>query len=306
MIRSARTLASAAATALVLAACSGGGGTAQAPAVPAPTAAPTAGPASRAQASITVHYTPSVHRLHTSSSKRSPRFVDPNGTQLQISSFTTPSFVSLDALTFRVAPGPDGSQTVTAPITSSGDPGSLTYVKVVETDPDAGVLASGQGTLSGVMPGTLVTGPAITLYMRATGIIATTNVQTGGDAMLISYDPAAPTELFNSQSSSLNACSALGSGGFALLPIDALFDYSSLFGRQVGAGGIPPIQVPDQKADNGGTSRLATDSSGFFHVTFDASNNGVTAHLVVYDINPAVSPGTILTQGYVHLTNSCT
>ena len=290
MIAAARSITLAAA-ALVLAACQGGGATA--PSFSTGTPAPGA-PASnnRAQASITIHYAQNLHKLAAHAGRRSPRFVDPNGNVLQISSTTSVSGNS-SFLTVSVNPGADGSQTVNFPIVASPGAGNTTPINVIETGGEGGsTLATGQASLTNVMPGSLVQPPAITLYMNTAGIAITTDLLGASDATALSTTPTSPTPW--------SPCSLITSGPSYLYPFDPLLDLV-LAQQNVGTAGIPTPQLVSQTSDNGGTSRIASDTFNGIHMIFDANNDGVVAHFSTYDINPFDNnPTAVTADGYVH------
>ncbi|MBV9098916.1 MAG: hypothetical protein JO079_12760, partial [Frankiaceae bacterium] len=281
MIAAARSITLAAA-ALTLAACQGGGATAPpfSTGRPAPSA-----PSSnnRAQASITIHYAQNVHRLATHSGRRSPRFVDPNGNVLQISSTTSANGNSTFSIV-TVNAGADGTQTVNFPIVASPGAGNTTFINVVETGGEGGsTLATGQASLTNVMPGTSVSAPPITLYMNTAGIAITTDLVAASDATALSANAASPTPW--------TPCTSSVS---YVYPFDGLNNLV-LAQQNVGVGGIPTPQLVSQTSDNGGTSRIATDTFNGIHVVFDAHGDGVVGHFQTFDINPADNNPTLVT-----------
>lgn len=268
MIGSPRTLATIAVAAVALASCSGGGATTNA----APKIVPSSG--GRAQATITIKYTQGTHHLATHANLRSPRFVDPAGNLLIVTSFssTNPSF-RIDA-NFNVAPRADGTQSVTAPILSSPGATDSTFVGVIETDFSSFMLADGEAILASVQPGTSLTAPPITLYMSVQGIGITTDPLNGSDAIPLSSDPTVPTPW--------PICAPTS----WLFAFDATGAWTTQFQTAVGQGGIPTPQILTQASDNGGTSRLTSTQTNGIRLLLDGAGDGVTAHLQTYDINP--------------------
>jgi len=276
-----RTIAVLATAAIALASCSGGGSTASV----APHTTPSSG--GRAQATITVKYTQGMHRLKSSATRRSPRFVDPYGSTVNVSSSssTNPSFSTSTSIV--VAPAADGSQTILAPIVSSPGPSDTTYIYVVEYDSSGDQLSTGQAYLSSVQPGTVVQAPPITLNMVVAGVAITTDTQVGGDLTPLSQNAASPTVWAS--------CNILAGRASYLIPYDAANEYLLDPPTYVGLGGIPQAQVTSQVADNGGTSRISTDVNGGLHITFDPSGDGVNGTIQVFDIY-----GNLETTTYVY------
>jgi hypothetical protein len=289
VIGSPRTLATIAVAAAALASCSGGGSTTSA----APQAVPSSG--GRAQATITIKYTQGTHHLATHSNRRSPRFVDPAGAYLNVSSLssTNPSFQMHASI--AIAPGTDGTQTITAPILSSPGATDTTLVDVIETSSTSQQLANGEAVLTSVQPGTSVTAPPITLYMTVQGIGITTDPLNGSDAIALSSDPTAPTPWpICSQTSWLFAFDATGA-------------WTTQFQTAVGQGGIPTPQILTQVSDGaGGTSRLTSTQTNGIRLLLDTNGDGVTAHLQTYDIDPFDNNYTqSMWDAYVHFTDNC-
>ncbi|MDB5040724.1 MAG: hypothetical protein JWN27_1450 [Candidatus Eremiobacteraeota bacterium] len=269
----------AAALALVLAwglsACSSGGG-----AAPAPPRA-TAAPLGHATGTLTIRY-PTVQTLKASGSSRSPRFVDPNG-----SSITFDDAGAGDvSTTIAVAPGPGGTQTATVPLIA-GD----SVLTIHEHDGLGNALAGGAVVLTGTPAGSTQT-LTVTLNMIVVGVAVTTDPVSGSDVTTLSQTSGIPTDW----AQSLNGCSAV-LGRSYLIPYDAANSYQVPLNAGVGLGGIPQVQITLQVADNNGTTRLITDTTGALRVAFDAQHNGVTAVVQVFD-----SSNNLQTTAYIRYT----
>jgi hypothetical protein len=250
-----------------LSACSSGGG-----AAPAPPRAATA-PLGHATGTLTIRY-PQVQKLKASGSSRSPRFVDPSGSNLTFDDAAAPGSGSTAdaATTIAVAPGPGGTQTASVPLIA-GD----SVLRVHEFDGLGNTLASGVAILSGTPAGSTQT-LTLTLNMAVVGVAATTDPVGGSDVTPLSQNSATPT-LWTTL---LNGCTAV-LGQSYLIPYDAANSYLLPFSTGVGLGGIPQAQITSQVADNNGTTRLFTDTTGALRVAFDAQSNGVTAVVQVFD-----------------------
>jgi hypothetical protein len=260
-----RAAALALALACGLSACSSGGGAA--PAAPRATTAPLG----HATGTLTIRYA-KVQKLKASGSARSPRFVDPSGSNLTFDDAAAAgSGSTADALTtIPVVPGPDGTQTASVPLIA-GD----SVLTVHEVDGLGNTLASGVAVLSGTPAGSTQT-LTVTLTMVVVGIAATTDPLAGSDVTALSQDSSNPTLWIG--------CNALNGPSY-LIPYDAAYSYLLTFDTGVGLGGIPQAQITSQVADNNGTTRLFTDPSGALRVAFDAQQNGVTAVVQVFDVS---------------------
>ena len=257
-----------------LSACSSGGG-----AAPAPRA--TAAPLGHATGTLTIRY-PTVQTLKVSGSYRSPRFVDPSG-----SSITFDDAGASDvSTTIAVAPGPGGTQTATLPLIA-GD----SVLTVHEHDGLGNTLAYGAAVLTGTPAGSTQT-LTVTLSMAVVGVAATTDPVGGFDVAALSQNSGSPT-LWTTLP---NGCTAV-LGQSYLIPYDAANSYLLPFNTGVGLGGIPQAQITSQVADNNGTTRLFTDTTGALRVAFDAQHNGVTAVVQVFD-----SSNNLQTTAYIRYT----
>jgi hypothetical protein len=269
-----RAAALALALACGLSACSSGGGAA--PAAPRATTAPLG----HATGTLTIRY-PTVQKLTVSGSSRSPRFVDPSGSNLTFDDAATGS--SDDAFTtIPVAPGAGGAQTASVPLIA-GD----SVLTVHEFDGLGHVLAFGVASLTGTPAGS-TQALTVTLNMAVVGIAVTTDPVAGFDILALSQDSANPTLW--------TGCNALNGPSY-LLPYDAANSYLLPFTTAVGVGGVPHPQLSSQIADNNGTTRLYTDTAGGLRVAFDAQLNGVTGVLQIVD-----SWGNVMTTEYIRYT----
>jgi hypothetical protein len=269
-----RAAALALALACGLSACSSGGG-----AAPAPPRA-TASPLNHATGTLTIRY-PTVQKLTSSGSSRSPRFVDPSGSNLTFDDAATSS--TDDAFTtIAVSPGPGGTQTASVPLIA-GD----SVLTVREYDGLGHVLAAGVASLTGTPAGSTQT-LTVTLNMAVVGIAVTTDPVAGSDILALSQDSTNPTLWIG--------CNALNGPSY-LLPFDAANSYLLPFATGVGVGGIPQPKITSQAADNNGTTRLFTDTAGGLRVTFDAQFNGVTGVVQIVD-----SWGNVMTTEYIRYT----
>ena len=247
------------ATGLVaLSACGGAGNTASS--LPLPAAKGSVG-APDATAKLVIHY-PAVH--HINSGARAPKFVDPNGTQLQIleysyafSQFTPYEYVN-------VAPGSDGTQTVTFPIVSST---SSTFIQITELGTAPALLSQGSGYFGSVAPGRTLTG-TLTLNMNVYDLAVTTDPSTFSPSSTFGTLPT------NSASVPKWAASCTTTVSY-IYPVDALLN--AAITAPVGIGGIPPVTLVSQTPDNGGSTVLTTKPGGGYQPVFDTLSHGVTA-----------------------------
>jgi hypothetical protein len=256
-------------------------------AAPAPPRA-TAAPLGHATGTLTIRY-PTVQTLKTSGSSRSPRFVDPSGSNLTFDDAAVGgSGSNADILTtIAVVPGPAGTQTATVPLIA-GD----SVLTIHEYDGLGHTLASGVASLLGTPAGS--TQPlTVTLNMAVVGVAVTTDPVVGSDITPLSQNSVGPTLW-------ISCPAALGPS--YLIPYDAANSYLLLLPpasgvTPVGIGGVPQAQITSQVADNSGTTRLFTDTAGGLRVKFDAQNNGVTAVVQVFD-----SSNTVQTTAYIRYT----
>jgi hypothetical protein len=303
-VRSLR-LALAAGCALTFAACSGGGGSTP---LPKPTVSSAPQNVAKASGTLTIKF--SHIKAHLSASarkagatnKRAPRFVDPNGSFLEVSSYATDTTASLGivnyptGVTFVQLQGAtlnaDGSLTVTVPIISSpngqtnvyiyevadGSPGSPpTYPSSAPSYND--VISYGEGVIPAVAPGSSNVAVPVTLQLApiALGVSWSPTVNDDGAVPLATTSDGAP---------SFNIDQYYGSGtddpyAYAFVVgadlednIDSCYFYPP---NTTGAGGMPQINLISQSSANGGTSRIGQTTNGAYVYYTDGPYDGVQA-----------------------------
>jgi hypothetical protein len=268
----------------LLSACSGGGGHAS-PLAPMPAPSGTVAAAASARGTVTIKFA-TVHklsasarrRLHASAAsmrarsqaKRKPQFVDPYGDYFEIfdESYAGAAYSANTSMTADVAPGYDGTQTLTASLIT-GD----SYFQVLEYDDNDVEIAYGAIGLSGTSAGSNVP-ISLTLAMQPVGIAITSDIQYGEDATALSTDPNNPTSWGNTCPQSYEA-------SYLLAYDDA--DSYELGSTLVGSGGIPVPSIVSQSSENGGTSRISSTIGGGLYILPDDANDPINAHMQILD-----------------------
>ena len=245
-----------------------------------------------------------VGSVRSTAAKRSPKFVDPNGTFLEVSSFGSCDDSSLGIFNFPsgvtfvpIAPNNlDGSETVTVPIVSDSQ-GCSTIVYVYEvgdgdqysspaqypgSPPSYGdVISYGEGiTSGGVTAGTAATPLTITLSIAPAMLAITEDMTTGddgeGDFLTTGMDgaPSWQMDAINFSDSNDDYAYSYVLAADYLQSSDNCYFYPP---DTAGAGGMPTINIAAQQADNGGTSRVATIQSGAVVIYADDDFDNVMA-----------------------------
>jgi hypothetical protein len=248
-----------------------------------------------------------VGGVRSTAAKRSPKFVDPNGTFLEISSFGSCDYSSLGifnwptGVTFvPIAPNNlDGSETVTVPIVSDSDgcPTNVYVYEVGDGDQDTSpaeypssaptysdVISYGEGVTSGgVTVGTTNPTPlTITLQIAPAMLAITEDEVTGdegqGEFLGSSSDGATEWEIdpINYSSSDDEYAYAFVLAADYLQSSDNCYFYPP---GAAGSGGMPSISIAFQQSDNDGTSRVGTVQSGavVYYADYSEDPDGVVA-----------------------------
>jgi hypothetical protein len=291
----------AAACGLGLAACSGGATTPPVKVAAAPTAAPSPQSVAKASATITIklshikEHLASVKKKGAGTTKRGPRFVDPNGTYLEIMSYGEYSNNTLgtNMATFPAGvtfvPINDANTTFTATVPIISDPLGTTNVYVLEVD-DGGpytafsppsaidVVSYGEGYITAPSPGSS-NSLTVTLEMNPAAL---------GVAYPPDYSETA-TSLYNSSSDSPTdfsiepfASNTTDGDAYAYFVAgDVADDVDDCYFAVPGtgpAGNMPQISFT-QTSDDGGYSYIAQAQNGAYVYFPDIWFDGVTANV---------------------------
>ncbi|MGD1065844.1 MAG: hypothetical protein ABR975_03430 [Vulcanimicrobiaceae bacterium] len=269
-----------------LAACSGGA-TTPTPTPATPKTAPSTTPQTVAKASGTLTIKFSHIKSHLTAAtkkggaaKRSPKFVDPNGTFLEISSFDASGtgnslgvYNFPTGVTFVQIPNnaaANGTMTVTVPIVASS---SQTNVYVYEVNDGttgspptyptsapsySDVLSFGEGSTSGSAPaGSSGNAITVTLQLAPAALGAAPDPTTGEDGSILSSTPGEPTSYGLAQNGDYADAYIVG----ADLDEDVDSCYFAIPGSS-GYGGMPLITLVSQSSDGGGTSSIGQSQNG--------------------------------------------
>jgi hypothetical protein len=307
-------IALAAFSACVLAACSGGA-TTPAPATPKTSPSTTPQTVAKASGTLTIKFSHIKSHLTAATKKggavkRSPKFVDPNGTFLEISSVdTSGTGYSLGVnnfptgVTFVQIPNnaaANGTMTVTVPIVASS---SQTNVYVYEVNdgttgspptyptsaPSYGdVLSFGEGSTSGSAPaGSSNNAISVTLQLAPAALGAASDPGIDDNGSILSTNPDSPTSYGLAQNGDYSDAYIVG----ADLDEDVDSCYFAIPGSS-GYGGMPPITLVSQSSDGGGTSSIGQSQNGAWLYYPDNSYDSVYAEF-------QTSVGPFPNDGYV-------
>jgi hypothetical protein len=299
------SLALAVGCALTFAACSGGGGSAPAPKPYVPftpqNVAKASGTLTIKFSHIKAHLTASAKKSG-GANKRAPRFIDPYGTFLEISSYATDTTASLGIFNYPTGvtfvqlqnqtTNPDGSFTVTVPIISSPNGQTNVYIyEVADGTPGSpptypssppsynDVISYGEGVIPAVTAGSTNVALPVTLQLApiALGLSYTPTVNEGEAMPLSSTADGAGTfviDQYYGPSTEDPYAYAFVVGADLEENIDLCYFYPP---NTTGSGGMPQINLVSQSPDNGGQSRIGTAQNGAWVYYPDDSENGVSA-----------------------------
>lgn len=286
-----RSVAAVFAAALALGGC-GGGGSSPAPSVQAAT------PQTVGKASVTIKYPANFRLIHVSStsathaaaSARTPQYVSPAGSTINITVTNTCETYSCNGytsapLSYPVSPNPtDGTQTISVPVY-----GGYNIISVTELDSSSNVDAFGTGNYfatSGV-PQSF----SVQMNMNATQLAVTTDPTFSGDSgTLISQTIGSPT--FKNA-----GCPAAPVYFFAADPSGGVVGQAT---PVAGVGGIPSVALVGQSSDAAGTSKVVPLLTGGYQLVPDGFFDGVTATVSVTN-----SYNNATYYGYVDVTSGC-
>ena len=286
-----RSVAAVFAAVLALGGC-GGGGSSPAPSVQS------GAPQTVGNASVTIKYPANFRLVHVSStsathaaaSARTPQYVSPVGSTINITVQNTCETYSCSGYTsapqsYPVSPNPsDGTQTISVPVY-----GGYNVISVTELDSSSNVDASGSAN-----------------YYASSGVTQTFTVQMNMNAtqLAATKDPTFALDSGTIISQNSGAPTTIGLGCPAapvfFFPADPSGGVVGQTTPVAGVGGIPPVTLVSQFSDNAGTSTLIPDVLGGYRLVVDGLYDGVTATVSV------TSQYSLVTSfGYVNLTSGC-
>jgi hypothetical protein len=297
-----------------LAACSGGGAAPTAtPKAPTATPTPTTQNVAKASGTLTIKFSHIKEHLVAGKSKngtvtgrRSPKFIDPQGTFLVVASYgvcsqTTLGIYSPSTLTWVPISSqnaqPDGTQVATVPIVADGC-STIVYAYEVNdaTEPSplvfpsypngtsGDILAFGEGLTSGSpQAGSSGNAVSITMEVAPYALGFSYAPQNGSSATTLGGPNASDAATFDLENYG-NSSSQYDSDGSAYVvagDYDMAVDdcYFNVGSPGTGSSSsMPAITLAEQYSDNGGQSKIDQLPNGAWVYYADADNNDVFAN----------------------------